>query len=457
MTDKYDYAIYGGGPTGLTLAYFLAKNKYKVLLVEKESKLGGCWRTEWQDNKYFTEHAPRVLTDGIFFDLLKEIGYDYKKKLRNTYGNIFETNIKFYKFFFSNFDIRELFIIVMTGIVGGTNITVEEWLDKYKFSSKGRKAFTVFCLALANSPSKLLVKDVFMSSSKLFVMFYNLADSEEWINFFEEHLKNRGVTIMKNTMIKSFTDSNNMITEGIVTNIDNVEIKINSNFHILTLPPIAFQQLLITTSNISSNWMEFNTMSQLLEESHYISFGFQFHFKSRINIYDKPWCWSCMNDYNIIILPVSEYLDKYSMDPEIKTVWSCTIVDTSVFIKDKNKTINDMTSDEIINNVKELLQVKPDYVTIYNGVKKINNKWTSKDSAFSNNIYGTIYPKGKLDNLYTVGPHNLRGITTIDKAVLSATQFLDSIYIENFKNKNYNIIFILIIIIIVILLYMLSI
>lgn len=55
----YDYTIIGAGPTGLTIAWFLAKYGYKVLMVEREPIIGGCHRV-LRVNGLFTEHGPRI-------------------------------------------------------------------------------------------------------------------------------------------------------------------------------------------------------------------------------------------------------------------------------------------------------------------------------------------------------------------------------------------------------------
>ena len=53
--------IFGGGPTGLRLADELSKKGHTIELHDKESKLGGCWKVEW-NNGYYTEHSPRVMS-----------------------------------------------------------------------------------------------------------------------------------------------------------------------------------------------------------------------------------------------------------------------------------------------------------------------------------------------------------------------------------------------------------
>ena len=74
----YDYAIVGGGPTGMTIAWVLAKNNKKVILIEKDEVLGGCHKVLRVDG-YFTEHGPRVYSNSylMFIDILSDMGFAF--------------------------------------------------------------------------------------------------------------------------------------------------------------------------------------------------------------------------------------------------------------------------------------------------------------------------------------------------------------------------------------------
>lgn len=449
----YDYVVYGGGPTGMTLAYILSKNNYKVALIEKESKLGGCWKVEWQQNKYFTEHSPRVLLENnsSFFNLLKNIGFDYKKETVNTYGNTLQSSLKFMKFFLQNLTLSDYFKIFI-GRFNLKNYTITEWMNNLNLSSKAKKAFTLFSILLANSPDKLLISEMFKGVS-LPVKFIQFTDNEKWINLLEIELIKNKVDIFKNHSLENLiyhTDSlkieqgNLRFTKTWTGKSQRIIVGKN---HLLTFPPKAMYDFLNKQIDvIRNNWIQLkgNKLNQWLEDSTYYSFGFQLHFKQsklenpNLDISKDDWCWSCMNDYNLIILPTSDFQKVYSKDNTIKTVWSCTIVDTDRTIKKLNKTINKMSKqqiiDDVLNYLFQLKNITPDIITFYDGVKKdiINGKikWTSKDSAFSVGKSGVVPSEGKINNLSWIGSHNQEGITVINKAVDIAVQWT--------KNKKFN-------------------
>ena len=78
--DKYDLIIIGAGPSGLVLAQCVIKLNKKILILEKESDIGGCHRVR-RVNGLFTEHGPRIYstTYKVFNKLLKEMNVEFKE------------------------------------------------------------------------------------------------------------------------------------------------------------------------------------------------------------------------------------------------------------------------------------------------------------------------------------------------------------------------------------------
>jgi uncharacterized membrane protein YphA (DoxX/SURF4 family) len=419
---KYKYAIYGMGPSGINLALELSRlfPNDKIVCIEKEDKIGGCWRVEWQ-NGLFTEHSPRVLLNNELPKFFEKIGLNYDNYTVNTYGNILETNYKIYKTYFDNMELIDIFKLIKSFILKDyINKTVSEWLDENDISEKGRLMIRIISILVANSPDKLLMSEIFESRNYIFNI-KQFKDNENWLNVVENILiKNKNITLLTNTEL--------------------IKLDLNlAEYHILTLPPKALYTFLLNQEDkIKNNFGDINRIKNIVEYGSYYSLGFQLHFDKEIKWNDK-WCWSCFNDYNLIILPTSKYTDNFSKNKEIKTVWSCTIVDTSNIVKKRGKKIDDLTKEEILEDVFEIIKIttdiKPKYITFYDGTKKENGKWISKDNSFSMSKYGVIKMKGKMSNIFSVGSHNTEGITTIGKAIKNSNNFIN-IFIE--KNNSMN-------------------
>ena len=80
MDKIYDYVIVGTGPTGLALSWYLAKENKTVLLIDKETSIGGCHRVQ-RVNGLLTEHGPRVYSDVYlnFIRMLKDMNLNFNE------------------------------------------------------------------------------------------------------------------------------------------------------------------------------------------------------------------------------------------------------------------------------------------------------------------------------------------------------------------------------------------
>ena len=148
------------------------------------------------------------------------------------------------------------------------------------------------------------------------------------------------------------------------------------------------------------------------------------HFKEVVE-YKDEWCWSCIGDWNIIILPMSKYLKTFSKDPSVKTVWSCTIIDQSNFSSRLKKKVHECTLVEIEEEIKHQLNIPINTrVTFYDGLKKNGDKYESKDTGFVRQRYGVLPYTGKMSNIHIVSTVNQKGIITMEKAIESAYEFV---------------------------------
>lgn len=426
----HDYAIYGGGPTGLILAYIIALNGYKVILVEKESELGGCWRTEWLENKYFSEHSPRVLfpNDNNLIKILNNFGMDMKKELsqKSPSGTGITSVVKFMLARLSLLDMIKMVPLVI--FKGSGNLTVTEWGNKNNLSESGKRALRTLSIVLANSPDKLLMSELFgdeavvnsiFSFGNSYPTMSQFVNHDKWINVFHKKLISLNVTILTDSELIELAYHDNKITHGVLKGGKLIE----SNNHILTFPPVAFYNFMKAQNSIvKNNWMDIAKLKEWMLDSYYASIGFQLHFTEKQD-FPEEWCWSCENDYDLIVVNVSKFTDQISKDPNIKSVLSCTVVATDNYVKKWGKTINELDLDVIINDCLKILKVDPYKITVYPGLHKKYGKYISQDTAFSLGKSGVIPFKGQIDNLYTVGPHNKPGITSIGKASKIAVEF----------------------------------
>jgi hypothetical protein len=418
VEQVYDFLIVGGGPTGLALSTMLSQTDATIALIEKDAQLGGCWKVDWVDDAYYSEHSPRVMTTTYskFKNLLRiyNIKFDYEPVYKDT--------LAVHKALLSKLSIMDVLKLISGLIISRffeTADTVEDFMRH--LSTSGAEAMYTLSVALANIPSKVMMQDVFNEMYSYHGQFVHLKNPY-WYDVIETNLSSR-VDFRKGFDVQSINE-----VEGIyIVNTNKGSFKTREL--ILATPPFALVEILKNSDRvIQNNWGDFNHLTALSLEGSYHSIGFQLHFDKDI-MFPKRWCEYCEGDWNIIILPVSNYLDTFTKDTNIKTVWSGCIVDQSKYSKRLGKKVHECTLEEIQHEIMKQLGIpQPTVFTFTEGLKLSNGKYISRDTGFVRSKEGILNSTGNLANLHVVGPVNHKGIVTMETAIHEAYVFVKNRY-----------------------------
>jgi len=254
-------------------------------------------------------------------------------------------------------------------------------------------------------------------------------DNDLWIMKWERELSQRdNVKIFKDSKLLYLKSKDNTIIEA-KTSLQNC----NADVYICAFPLYPLKTLVNKCSiDIQSNWMEKSRFQQYCIESSYSGLGFQLHFTEKLrNI--NLWKTKMFSDWGIEVLNINNYSNEPSKNGFIKEVWSCVIVDTNSISSHLKKKVNDIEDINLVINesLRQLslvfgMSITPYNVTVSKGVvyDKKNKFWDMEHSAYNPFREGPLTSKGKIDNLYSVGPHNLFELTVLETAFKSADLFI---------------------------------
>ena len=411
MTQKY--IIIGGGPSGLCLAFFLARSGKVVELYEKDD-IGGSWKSNWEEGKYWVENAARVLSyKGNTRYFLTEIGIKHSD-LQDVYGNFWTTQLKMVTFIKKYFSLFDLFIYVKSAILYlsfPSRMTVSDWFEQSNFSESAKNALRTVCITINDLPENTNLSDFLGYLTKPYLNLKQFRDSNAWHRLILDKLqKLSNFKLITNFRAQSLLELDGKVyaMTGIQNKTPQVQKITGHRFFLCTqsegLLPIIQQ----SSKELQDNWWDFNTFTQWCRNTYYSGFGFQLHFIEKIEA-PSEWCWSCNNDWTIIVLPVSAWLDEYSKDAYIQTVWSCTITDLNSVSNYTKKTVNQCTREEVaiegFRQIQESYKCMPSPAncTFAPGLKKVDGKWKSKYTGFTQKNLGKLAMKGKLENLFALG------------------------------------------------------
>lgn len=450
----YDIVIVGGGPSGLALAQCCSFINKKVLVIEKESDLGGCHRVRRVGNEnLFTEHGPRVYssTYSVFKMLLSKMNLDfydlfvpYKFNITTIGKETIWSVLSFNELFLLSLD----FFTLLVNDNYGRDISIKEHLINLEFSKVSLDMIDRICRLTdgASSDNYTLHEFLQLLNQQFLYGLYQPKEPNDtglfykWKNFLEKN----GVTFLLNTSVEKIEAIDNYITGIIVKQKEGSFMKITSSKYILAIPPKPIVNLLKNNNLVKNAFGDFDSLSKWSEKSAYIDYiTVAFHWDTKINlpsVYGFP-----KSEWGLAFIVLSDYM-KFNENN------SQTVISASVTIKENKskrtgKKIDECDMDELMDEIYfQLLESfpllpRPTRMILSPGIYKENNQWKCIDTAFvatskANNL---PFNSDQFYNLFNVGTHNGKSLyhfTSLESAVSNAVNLSHILYPE-LKNEFY--------------------
>ncbi|MDB3866649.1 FAD-dependent oxidoreductase [Acidimicrobiia bacterium] len=269
--NHYDVVIIGAGPAGLTAGYELSKSSKKVLILEKKDQVGGLaetkvfgeYRYDIGPHRFFTKN--KEVYD-LFIKMLGDDAVKVNRKTRILFKNAYfdyplsPVNALFGLGLLESIQIG--FSYIFARVKGYLNLSkienFEDWvIDKFGrklynnfFKNYTEKVWGIDCKLIGKDWAAQRIKGLSLSTAIKFALFPNskkkpktlidvfyyprLGAGMLWEKF-EEYLINNGISVQKNSYVKSVKEYDN---KQVLTYIENDNQKTISADHILFSNPL---------------------------------------------------------------------------------------------------------------------------------------------------------------------------------------------------------------------------
>jgi hypothetical protein len=246
------------------------------------------------------------------------------------------------------------------------------------------------------------------------------------------YLINNGVDFLLNTNIENVNIKNDLI-ESVNTSPTSVG-KVYAKKFVFAIPPKSLDKI-VKNNNIK---FPIDLHKYANDTAYYDYVSFTFHWDTSLDlkkVYGFP-----KNDWGITFIKLSDYMT--FEEKNSKTVLSLALTRSENISKRIGKTAHECTFDEIVNEVYlELKQIYganfeyPKIAILSPGVKHVNGKWVSYDTAFISSAMHTNLPfkNAFINNMYNVGTHNGKSLykfTSLESAVSNSVYLSKIIYPE---------------------------
>lgn len=431
----YDYTIIGAGPTGLTLAYYLAKYNKKILLIDKQNTLGGCHRVI-RVNDLFTEHGPRIYINNYFslIDILSDMGHSFYDLFTPYNFSMIKTINKTS----TKLSINEYMAFVYEYIKFIINdekskkVTMIDFAKSYNFNDESIRLIDNLCRLTDGGTiyNYTLYEFLQIPNQNILYTIYqpkypnDIGLFKIWKDALE---KTNNVDFMLNTEIYKIVSSSDKVTSIITKDGKTID---SSNF-IFAIPPKSMIPIIKKSDN-TNIFGDYDNLEKWSESTQYFVYiPIIFHWDTKLELEN---IWGLTDtDYSLVNIVMSDYMN--FDNPESKTVITCTVKNADRISSYNNKTANECNEKELIEEVFRQLKLSrpnlppPTKSLLSPEMFKNNqtNKWDSTDSAFFYTKDGYKSNKSIYDNLFWVGTHNGNShyaFTSMESAMQNAIYLL---------------------------------
>jgi hypothetical protein len=452
----YDLIIVGAGPAGLALAHASSSLYRRILIIDKETEIGGCHRVKRDVNGLFTEHGPRIYLSIYynFFNLMNEMGLQVEDVFVNykySFDDVAKEKLLPHYTFYELFMFALAYLMFVIDDDYGKDISLYEYLRGHGFSLKVIDIFDRMCRFTdgGNVYSYSLNKILKLTDSSPMLQIYQPKAPLDVVLFstWKKFLSNRGVDFMLGFHIVDYDIQNNNVETITLSNSE----KIRCGKLVFAVPPVALANIIQYENGLRNAFGNYSDFERWVDKTKYIDYiSITYHFKDKLGLSIKNGL-TFDTDWGIVVINLSDYMEKVE---EADTGYS-TVLSTAVSICDKNsrttyKKANECSADELINEVHRQIKesiftnLPDDYKAIINPnnyYDTYKNKWACRDNAYFNTYSEKYIPfYSSINNVYNVGTHNGKSYisyTTIESAVSNAMYLAGELYPE--VSKNYRI------------------
>jgi hypothetical protein len=420
--------IVGAGPTGLTLATYLPG---PIILLERESTIGGCHRVRRDTNGYFSEHGPRVYNK-CYHNMkyvLQDLGLAWDDVfVKASFSPEYIDGRRWY----SHLSVYEIFVLTLHALLllviprYGRRTSLKDMGKHWNFSEKSMRYIDQVC---RNSDGAGIDRYSLYEFLHGFYdhlgPFYEPKRALDTLLFphWRQVLERKGVDIRCNTAVKSL-----IVEHGRAVGVrlqDGSDVR--GSTVLFAVPPSTLAGI-VRRSNLREPWLDMYAERTEYDEYFSVTFHFPKYLSGKLlnheGLKSTPW--------GLVYIDMSNYLTS-----ENTAVLSVAATRLDVPSPATGKTLHQCNMVEALREILRQLpltaKVKEHICRIVpsSGLHKGMHRWSDVDEAY---VASADSPPMQCaltscDGAYSIGCHNGRGwyaFTSFESAVANALAFVGS-------------------------------